>query len=247
MELTNESNEPSYVLYSDFQTFKDKYDSLKLKYKNLQKEKTSLQTMMDSMIENIQITEMTQHKVKQIAQNIQNSLTTFKNNLCITSDSMQVIADSSNKTKSFKYISRPDSFSTYANTVSKDQNAKRVEDIESAFVTMNRNFQLMVLKFKILREENVKFLNGNLKLLEAVETMKNENNSLNNKCRELEEAVRHYKEVEKCLVEACVNSAVLNSTEDKGQTTTIACEPVSSFVKFLRRKDNTHLNLNLNC
>ena len=236
---TNNSQTPKYVNYSDFLKMKARYEKSEKRVNKLKSENSSLKTLIEEMIKHISITEDAHKSITQSVENVQESYNLIINSAHLQKEYFSI------KTCYFEYIPKNDNKSSRnstASTMNLNNNMKKLEDMEIAYDEMSKNFQMMIVKYKILKEENSKNYSANLKLIEAFEDAKKTCDILTNELKETQISINRYKQIDKCLRDTCVNSIFLNTNEhrkslanEKKLDAYVVCEPVSSFVKFLNK------------
>lgn len=130
---------------------------------------------------------------------------------------------------------------------------KKIEAMEISYNEILQNFNLLISKYKVLKEEKEKIEENNNILRENISELTEFNNNLNNELNEANITIERFKEIDKCLVDSTINSLFLNSKERKNYANEnkvsihknkedlnnvvnyVLCEPVPSFVKFINK------------
>jgi hypothetical protein len=135
-------------------------------------------------------------------------------------------------------------YSISANTISINLNRKH-DELEHHFKEMSKNFNLLVVKYKLLDEErNRSEENKNIFKNRCMQLESQYDNTLKDLYQRYEE-IKRYKEIDKCLINYTLNSFMLVDNKDKDENKKsgnvegppgIKCEPIPTFAKFLAKK-----------
>ena len=138
---------PVYVEYSQ-------YSKLKEKYEKILKEKNELKKILKEMSSNLALTKKTHDVIKNSVQMVQEN---FKTIVASTINNNNTIGNTINAFST----SATNSFETLQPKLKNFFNSsnKKLEDIENAYNEMTKNFNFLVVKYKLLKEENTNLIN----------------------------------------------------------------------------------------
>jgi len=122
---------------------------------------------------------------------------------------------------------------------------KKIEEIENYYNEILKNFENLIMKYKIIKEEKNKVDDHNIILLDQIGNLNNEYNNIIAELNDCHITIERFKEIDKCILDSAINSLFLNSNEKKKviekdnnkivSNPYILCEPVPTFVKFINK------------
>lgn len=125
--------------------------------------------------------------------------------------------------------------------------SKKFEEIENSYYELIKNFDNLVMKYKLIKEEKNKVDDHNIILLDQIGSLTNEYNNILAELNDCNVTIERFKEIDKCILDSAINSLFLNSNEKKKiivkddnnnkivNNPYILCEPVPTFVKFINK------------
>lgn len=219
---------PVYVEYSQ-------YIKLKEKYEKILKEKNELKKILKEMSSNLALTKKTHDVIKNSVQMVQENFKTIVANTTINNNNTignTINAFSTSATNSFETLQpKLKNFFNSSN--------KKLEDIENAYNEMTKNFNFLVVKYKLLKEENTNLINFTQEIKQKYEDLKKKYENFESELENKNRILDRTREVGECMENIYYNSLLLNCNKDnfkeskiRGQY--IRCEPVPTFFKFLK-------------
>jgi hypothetical protein len=238
------------------------YNKLKSKYENKQKENKILKENLDSIMNSYEVISESKKTVESIFDTIKILIKTNKN---FFNKSKEEFSTSNSH---YEYVATADmktSARSSCNCSSSTLNLKefqyfnpspsvlkKIEEMENAYHEILKNFNFLTAKYKVIKEEKDKTEEQNETLIEQITGLTEEYNRI---CSELSEAnvtIERFKEIDKCLVDATINTLFLNTNEkrplnnknddnnnndnnNKKFSGYVLCEPVPSFIKFINK------------
>jgi hypothetical protein len=211
------------------------YKDLKSKYTKKVKENKTLKSQLDVMVESMQNFQVNYNNIV----NLYSSIT----------ESIKMLPKKDD-TSSFSTQATSDMKTVRKNTNLQDPNPlfiKKLEEMESNFLEMSKSFNQLVLKYKILKDERDDFEKANNSLKEEIEALTSSREDLMIELKYKDNFIERFKELNRCLIDAGINGANLNTYEHKRDSTTsqsrssspyIVCEPLPSFLKFINKFTN---------
>ena len=122
---------------------------------------------------------------------------------------------------------------------------KKIEEMENSYNEILKNFDNLIMKYKIIKEEKNKVDDHNIILLDQIGNLNNEYNNIIAELNDCHVTIERFKEIDKCILDSAINSLFLNSNEKKKviekdnnkivSNPYILCEPVPTFVKFINK------------
>lgn len=220
------------------------YNKLKAKYEHKVKENKFLKERLDSAIEAIKtfdesyksIVEI-HNQVKEWINNIKMPSTNQTNHDFSTSHMSHTTRQTNNNKAQEVYLMN-------TNTNNPNNNLcllKKLDEFEVQYQEMSKNFNNLVTKYKMLKEDKLKIEDSSLKILTRYSQLEKQHDETIQELYSRYEEIKRYKEVDKCLVDFTLNSFMLkNAPRDNrvGQNVEpgIKCEPIPTFAKFLANK-----------
>jgi hypothetical protein len=122
---------------------------------------------------------------------------------------------------------------------------KRLEEFDIYYNEMSKNFNNLVIKYKMLKDEKAKIEDTNAKLLSSYSHLEKKYEVTMNELYLGYDEIKRFKEIDKCLVDYTLNSFMLKADQkDLGKRGAnnildppgIKCEPLPTFAKFLANK-----------
>ena len=217
-----------YVEYSQ-------YTKLKEKYEKILKEKNEYKKILKETSANLAYTKKTHELIKNSVQAVQENFKTIMANNTINNNGTignTINAFSTSATNSFETLQPK--LKVFLNNSN-----RKLEDIENAYNELVKSFNFLVVKYKKLKEENIALQNESLENKERYEEIKKKYENYEIEMQNKNRILERTREVGECIENIYYNSLLLNSNKDnlkeakiKGQY--IRCEPVPTFVKFLK-------------
>ena len=251
------SEKNTYVRIQDYNKLNIKYenekeenkklrkfvDDLSLKYEKLNEGKKNIEEMF-SVITELLKTNRNIFKLKEDfstgASSHENTNTTYNDNIskCYSKSST-----SGNINLNFSNInSNIKQNSTQINNIFL---LKKFEEMENSYNDILKNFENLIIKYKIIKEEKNKVDDHNIILLDQIGNLNNEYNNIISELNDCHVTIERFKEIDKCILDSAINSLFLNSNEKKKIIEKdnnkivcnpyILCEPVPTFVKFINK------------
>lgn len=224
------------------------YNKLKSKYENKVKENKFLKEKLDGAIDAIKTFEESyksimniHHQVKDWIVNIKAHSNSVNNHEFSTSDISQTMIRNSNSNilNSNINLNTNNNNNHNTNIASNVNLLKKLEEFEIHYQEMTKNFNNLVVKYKMLKDDKLKMEDSSLKLLTRYSQLEKQHDETIQELYSRYDEIKRYKEVDKCLVDFTLNSFMLKV--DRHSTSNMAdpgikCEPIPSFAKFLANK-----------
>jgi hypothetical protein len=209
----------------------------KEKYNKIREENKMLKEIIESM----------QGSFKQIEENYKSTLNMYNE----ISVNMKNILSNKQKddfySKSTADVSRSESMSvstpinsfkdkTPVNSVGINESQilfqRKIEEFESHYVEMNKSFNNLVAKYKIMKEEKDSSEDKNIILLNSYQDLERAYDELYIQFEMKETEMKRMKEMEKCLLEMYFETKQSRQQEQPEQ---VQLEPVPTFAKFMNK------------
>lgn len=209
------------------------YNKLKLKYEQKVKENKLLKQTLDGTIEAVKTFETTYKSIQTIYNQCKDWISQLKmpsnNNEFSTTD----LSHFNQKT----FIKNPEGMNTN-NPTTYNILLKKIEDFEVHYNEMSKNFNSLVVKYKIMKDEKTKIEDSSLKLLSRYSQLEKQYEETIRELYSKYDEIKRFEEIDRCLLDCTINSFVLKESLGKSSQTNngIKCEPVPSFAKFLAFK-----------
>ncbi len=214
-----------------------KYKKLKSKYDSKIKENKILKDSLESAMTTIKTFEESSKSINTIYSQVKELVANFKspstNQDFSTSDFSQ-----------FQRSSLPKTQDNLSNNNTNNQNfMKRFEDFESHYSEMSKNFNNLVIKYKMLKEDKIRIEDSSLKILNRYSQLEKQHDDTIKELYSRYEEIKRFKDIDRCLVDYTLNSFMLKiDPRDSNKNTQgmndpgIKCEPLPTFAKFLVNK-----------
>jgi hypothetical protein len=255
MSLTHKENSSipeknSYIHFKDFNKLKDKYESKINENKKLRECLDKLIDSYDSIKNNKKAVEEMFQAMKELIKNYKN-LFKPKEEFSTPNSSYEYVVIGNNNMKStiisshslnFNQINKLDNRNNLLNL----NLIKKIEEMEAMYNDLSNNFESMVAKYKILKEENFKIDSHNIILLDQIAFLNKEYNMNLSELNDCYVTIERFKEIDKCILDSAINTLFLNFNGKKkikgmqenninNNHSYILCEPVPTFVKFINK------------
>jgi len=239
------------------------YNKLRSKYENKSKENKKLRECIDNLIEsydsikdNKKAVEEMFAAMKELIKNNKNLFKPKEEFSTTTSSYEYIVVDNINNLKSSNKSCTSSNYNNLnsnqiiklniSNNISNLNLIKKIDEMESSYNELLRNFENLVMKYKILKEEKNKVDDHNIILLDQIGNLNNEYNNILAELNDCHITIERFKEIDKCILDSAINSLFLNSNEKKKiivkednnkivNNPYILCEPVPTFVKFINK------------
>jgi len=118
---------------------------------------------------------------------------------------------------------------------------KKLEDLEYSYIEMTKSFSLLTIKYKLLKEENTKYIEMFSKNSKELEELKIKYNKSQEKLNEYSQKIKRLTDINRCVIDISlknfgqyeqVNNIEEESHEDIDNTEKYL-EPMPSFFMFL--------------
>jgi len=246
------------------------YNKLKSKYEKKQKENKILKENLDIIMSSYEIINQSKKSVEAIFEAIKNLI---NSNKTFTNKSKE---EFSTTFSHCEYLGTADMKTSARSTCICSSNSinvkdyhnpnllKKIEDIENSYNEMQKSFNLLASKYKIIKEENEKVEQCNISLIDQIAGLSGDYEKICNQLNEANFNIERFKEIDKCLVDSAISSLFLNTNEKKvldanakanktnidsdvrsnvisvnsaivNNANYILCEPVPSFIKFINK------------
>lgn len=240
----------------------NEYNKLKSRYENKSKENKKLRECIEKLLESYESIKDNKKSVEEMfsvmKELIKNNKNLFKpkEEFSTSSSSYEyIVVDNLNNLKNSSKSCISSNFNNLTNNqmvkinnFSNLQMVKKIEEIENSYYEIAKNFESLVMKYKILKEEKNKVDDHNIILLDQIGNLNNEYNNILTELNDCHVTIERFKEIDKCILDSAINSLFLNSNEKKillnknennnNKTVNnpyILCEPVPTFVKFINK------------
>jgi chromosome segregation ATPase len=220
----------------------DEYKELKTKYSKKLKENKMLKSQLDNMIESIQGFQTNYNSIVQLYSSLTESIKSIPQ--VIKEDTSTFSTQATSEVKTLQKIGLINNTSFELNP----SVLKKLKEMETNYFEMSNNFNQLVLKYKLLKDEKDELETANSNLKEEMDVLSNSNEELEVKSKYKNNFIERFKELNRCLIDAGINSAYLNtyehkresnaSQQNKSSTPYIVCEPLPSFLKFINKFTN---------
>jgi chromosome segregation ATPase len=211
-------------------------EKLKSKYRKKDEENKMLQEQIDGLIN--------------VSKNFEENYKTIQS---LYSQVMEIVSKKPFETNKFstgensaitRHTKGPEIANSANSNISSAILARKHEELESHYSEMNKNFNLVVMKYKMLSEEKNRSEESKLQMenryVQLEQQFEETYKQYTNKCDEM----KRHKEIDKCLINYTLNSfMILDATREEGSKkpnsadpSGIKCEPIPSFAKFLAKK-----------
>jgi hypothetical protein len=217
------------------------YNKLKVKYEQKVRENKVLKQTLVSTIEAVKAFEETYKSIQAIYSQCKDWMAQYKmpsnNNEFSTSDLSQFNQKTNNKNPEIAVMTN--------NTSSHTALLKKIEDFEVHYSEMSKNFNNLVVKYKIMKEEKNKIEDSSLKLLSRYSQLEKQYEETIRELYSKYDEIKRFEEIDKCLLEYTLNSFMLKVETKDGHNKPslnnpiepgIKCEPLPTFAKFLAFK-----------
>jgi hypothetical protein len=253
----NEFEQPnSHINIQTFNRMRKKFETYKSKCEKLSSENRNLNTMLENFVNSYKTISESKKETDKLIEKLQEKVTflmsTSNNNVGSIQKKQKSEYATSNSSMEFLKSAGKIQHSTNSSIGNQSQAAllKKIEDLEINYSELIKNFQNMIIKYKIIKEEKDKIEEYNVKLLDQISHI---NNEYMNQTYELEEkqyTIERFKQIDTCLVDYSVNTLILNTNQHRRQNSQetqqnnkeivqsapyAICEPVSSFIKFVNK------------
>lgn len=246
--LSSTSEKISYVRVQD-------YNNLKFKYDNIVEENKKLRKYIDNLTLPLDKINESKKSIDEMFAAVTDLIKTNRNIFKIKEDfSTGVSTQDQTLNENMKSSSKSCASSNFNNLNSNikqnfNQNntllLKKIEDMENSYNEILKNFENLVMKYKIIKEEKNKVDDHNIILLDQIGNLNNEYNNIIAELNDCHVTIERFKEIDKCILDSAINSLFLNSNEKKKviekdnnkivSNPYILCEPVPTFVKFINK------------
>jgi len=237
------TNTPSLNANSSKNTTNEKlisnYNKLKLKYENKVKENKTLKGNLDGAIEAIKIFEESYKSIQSIYVQVKDSVSNLKLQSCNNDFSTTDVSQINRQLSICKVAESPLIIPTGSS--SNIFLLKKLEDFEMHYQEMNKNFNSMVMKYKMLKDEKIKIEESSLKILNRYSQLEKQYDETIRELYCRYDEIKRIKEIDKCLIDYTFNSFILKiDARDVNNKTKndsiIKCEPIPTIAKFLVNK-----------
>lgn len=233
------------------------YNKLKVKYENKVEENKKLRKYIDNLTQSCEKISESKKNVDEMFAAITDLIKTNRNLFKpkedfstgvsthdhTLNDNMNKSSTKSCTSSNFNYLN-----SNIKPNLNQNNNSfllKKVEELEISYNEILKNFDNLVMKYKIIREEKNKVDDHNIILLDQIGNLNNEYNNIIAELNDCHVTIERFKEIDKCILDSAINSLFLNSNEKKKiiekdnnkiiSNPYILCEPVPTFVKFINK------------
>jgi hypothetical protein len=234
------------------------YNKLKLKYENKVEENKKLKKCLDNLTSTYEKIHESKKSVEEMFGAITELIKTNRNIFNFkpkedfstgVSTQDQTINENMNKSSSkscnSNYINLNSNIKQNLNQNNNTFLIKKFEEMENSYNEILKNFENLVMKYKIIKEEKNKVDDHNIILLDQIGNLNNEYNNIIAELNDCHVTIERFKEIDKCILDSAINSLFLNSNEKKKviekdnnkivSNPYILCEPVPTFVKFINK------------
>lgn len=248
MSQTHTPEKNSYIRIQDYNKLKVKYDNKVEENKKLRKYVDTLSTSyekvndtkksVDEMFSAVTDLIKTNRNLFKLKEDFSTGVSTFDHTL-----NDNVNKSSTKSTSSFNNLNSniKQNFNQNNNTLL----IKKIEEMENSYNEILKNFENLIMKYKIIKEEKNKVDDHNIILLDQIGNLNNEYNNIIAELNDCHVTIERFKEIDKCILDSAINSLFLNSNEKKKviekdnnkivSNPYILCEPVPTFVKFINK------------
>lgn len=240
----------------------DDYRKLKSKYEIKIKENKKLRDCIDSIMQSYESIKDNKKSVEEMfcvmKDMIKNHKSIFKpkEEFSTSTSSYEYVVDNNNNLKSSTKSCNSSTLNNLntnqivkinSNQIVNTSNLiKKVEEMENSYNEILKNFDNLVMKYKIIKEEKNKVDDHNVILLDQIGNLNNEYNNILAELNDCHVTIERFKEIDKCILDSSINTLFLNSNEKKKiivkddnnrvvNNPYILCEPVPTFVKFINK------------
>jgi len=253
MVTTDNREEKTYIHINKFNKLKSKYENKTTEIKKLRECIDKLMESFDSIKDNKKAVEEMFSVMKDFIKTNKNLFKPKEEFSTSTSSYEFIVIDNMHNLKISNKSCNSSNFNNLnSNQMIKINNfsnlhvAKKIEDIENSYQDITKNFESLVMKYKILKEEKNKVDDHNIILLDQIGNLNKEYNDISAELNDCHVTIERFKEIDKCILDSAINSLFLNSNEKKKlivkgdnnklvNNPYILCEPVPSFVKFINK------------
>lgn len=233
------------------------YSKLKAKHEKKVKENKILKETLDGMIINFKQIEDNQKMVQNMYNNLNESIKLLSRNKAEDFNTGKSTNDQStnfnNSNSSPFYPTQKNSQlrqdfapENQGNKLSKESFfIKKVEEVENCFSEINKNYNFLVQKYKMLKSDKEKVDEKNMKILSSYAELERSYDEVTKEYYARYEDLKRFKEIDRCLMDFTINSFVLKTEEPKKEILKekendknppcIKCEPIPTFAKFLNK------------
>jgi cell division septum initiation protein DivIVA len=213
------------------------YNKLKSKYEKKVKENKFLKDSLESAITSIKNFEESFKSIQFLHVQVKDMASNLKKSPSIQ-DFSTTEATQINRQTNFKV---PEVSMISSNSPNNNAHLlKKLEEFEIHYNEMSKNFNNLVVKYKLLHEEKLKLEDNRMKILNSYSQLEKQQDLTIRELYSRYEEIKRYKEIDKCLVDFTLNSFMLKidprdnkiNSGDHG----IKCEPLPTFAKFLANK-----------
>ena len=245
-----------YIHINDYNKLHSKYEIKNKENKKLRECIDNLMQSYDSIKDNKKAVEEMFSVMKDLIKTNKNFFKPKEEFSTSTSSYEYIVVDNINNLKSsskscnssnFNYLNSNQIVKINSNhNISNLNLIKKIDDIENSYNEILRNFEDLVMKYKIIKEEKNKVDDHNIILLDQIGNLNNEYNNILAELNDSHVTIERFKEIDKCILDSSINSLFLNSNEKKKTIVKdennkivnnpyILCEPVPTFVKFINK------------
>ena len=247
---TSQSHTPEKNTYIRIQD----YNKLKTKYDNKVEENKKLRKYVDSLSTSYEKVNESKKSVDEMVAAVTDLIKTNRNLFKLKEDFStgvstldHTLIDNINKssTKSCTSFNNLNSNIKQNNEKNNTLLIKKIEEMENSYNEILKNFENLIMKYKIIKEEKNKVDDHNIILLDQIGNLNNEYNNIIAELNDCHVTIERFKEIDKCILDSAINSLFLNSNEKKKviekdnnkivSNPYILCEPVPTFVKFINK------------
>lgn len=253
MVTSDNQEEKTFVHINEYNKLRSKYDNKVKENKNLRECIDKLMESYESIKDNKKAVEEMFSVMKDFIKNNKNLFkpkeefsTSTSSYEYIVVDNINNLKNSSKSCNSYNLNNLNSNIIKINPSISNFQLAKKIEEMENSYYEIAKNFESLVMKYKIIKEEKNKVDDHNIILLDQIGNLNNEYNNILSELNDCHVTIERFKEIDKCILDSAINSLFLNSNEKKkliviGDNNKIVnnpyilCEPVPTFVKFINK------------
>jgi len=244
----------TYIHINDYNKLRTKYESKTKENKKLRECIDNIMDSYESIKDNKKAVEEMFSAMKELIKNNKSLFKPKEEFSTSTSSYEYIVVDNNNNLKtSNKSCNSSSNYNINSNqniklntsNINSNLN-KKIEEMENSYNDILKNFENLVIKYKLLKEEKNKVDDHNIILLDQIGNLNNEYNNIFAELNDCHFTIERFKEIDKCILDSAINSLFLNANEKKKiivkdennkivNNPYILCEPVPSFVKFINK------------
>lgn len=247
--LSNTNEKNSYIRIQD-------YNKLKIKYENKVEENKKLRKYIDTLTNPLDKLNESKKSIDEMFSAVTDLIKTNRTLFKIKEDFSTGVSTydhtiNENMNRSSSKSCTSSNFINLNSNIKPNLNQnntvliKKIEEMENSYNEILKNFENLVMKYKIIKEEKNKVDDHNIILLDQIGNLNNEYNNIIAELNDCHVTIERFKEIDKCILDSAINSLFLNSNEKKKviekdnnkivSNPYILCEPVPTFVKFINK------------